>query len=57
MGHAAIENTTPFSFEHVFLADEEGRPLFVGLLQATYDIVEARTLVLAKTQVPPSITV
>ena len=36
MGHPAIENKTPFVFEPLFLADEEGRPLFVPIVKATY---------------------
>jgi hypothetical protein len=38
MGHPQIENPTPFLFEPLFLADEEGRPLLVGVLKATYDV-------------------
>jgi len=38
MGHPAVENATPFAFEPVFVADEEGRPLLVALVKGTYDI-------------------
>ncbi len=38
MGHPAIENPTPFALEPIFLSDEEGRPLFVPVLKATYAI-------------------
>lgn len=56
MGHATIENRTPFALETLFLADEEGRPLLVPLVQATYDIVAGRSLALAEKQPPPSLT-
>jgi hypothetical protein len=51
VGHPAIENGTPFAVEPLFLADEEGRPLLVPLVKATYAI-GARALVLADEQVP-----
>ena len=38
MGHPEIKNKTPFAVEVVFLTDEEGRPLWVPLIQATYRI-------------------
>jgi hypothetical protein len=49
MGHASIENETPFAFEALFLADEEGRPLLVTVIRATYSIA-GRQLVLAEPQ-------
>jgi hypothetical protein len=49
MGHPAVENGTPFAFEPVFLADEEGRPLFVPLVKASYDVT-VRGAVLAPEQ-------
>lgn len=55
MPHAAIKNSTPYACEHLFLADEEGRPLLVVLVQATFTILGARGLTLAERQVPPSI--
>src|SRR3954469_12006420 len=39
MGHPAIENETGFAFEPLFLADEEGRPIVVPVIKATYDIL------------------
>ena len=51
MGHASIENRTPFAFAEVYLADEEGRPVLVTVIRATYDIV-GRQLVLAEEQAP-----
>lgn len=38
MGHANVNNTTPFHFEPLFLQDEEMRPLFVGLVKAAFRI-------------------
>ena len=38
MGHADIRNRTPFAFAPMFLSDEDGRPLFVPLVQATYSV-------------------
>jgi hypothetical protein len=51
VGHPAIENGTPFAFEPLFLADEEGRPLLVPLVKATYAI-GARGPTLAAEQAP-----
>jgi hypothetical protein len=42
MPHPAVENLTPFAFEALFLADEEGRPLVVPIVKATYDIRDDR---------------
>jgi hypothetical protein len=52
MGHPTVENGAPFAFEPIFLADEEGRPLFVPTVKATWELA-ARGLVLAAEQVPP----
>ena len=38
MGHPVIDNPTPFAFEAVHLADEDGAPLAVLVSKATYDI-------------------
>jgi hypothetical protein len=51
MGHPEVENETPFTFEPLFLAEEEGRPLLVPVLKATYDI-KATGLALAEDQLP-----
>jgi hypothetical protein len=51
VGRGAIENGTPFAFEALFLADEDGRALFVPALKATYDISD-RGLALAEDQLP-----
>jgi hypothetical protein len=52
MGHPEIENKTQFAFEPLFLADEEGRLLFVPIVKATYVIQEGTSLSLAEKQVP-----
>src|SRR4051812_33790956 len=51
MGHPAVENASGFAFEALFLADEEGRPLIVPVLKATYDILPG-AVKLAEEQVP-----
>src|SRR5437016_2718537 len=51
MGQADVQNGTPFAFEALFLADEEGRPLLVPVVKATYEIA-ARGLTLAEEQIP-----
>lgn len=38
MGHPKIENQTPYHFEPIFVQDEVMRPLFVGLVKATFRI-------------------
>lgn len=54
MGHPAVENGTPFAFEPVFVADEEGRPLFVPVVKASYDLT-GRGIALALEQTPVSL--
>ena len=44
MAHAVIENETPYTCEHLFLRDEEGRMVLVVLVQATFAIVDAGRL-------------
>lgn len=51
MGHPDIKNGTPFVFEPIFIADEEGCPVLVPLVRATYDIADGG-LRLAEEQVP-----
>ncbi|WNG14151.1 DUF2169 domain-containing protein [Cystobacter fuscus] len=38
MSHPAIDNRTPFAFEPMLLMDEDGSPLLVPLVKATYTI-------------------
>src|SRR5262245_48631418 len=52
MGHAAIENRTPFVVLPLFVADEDGRPLVVTVVRATFRIDAARGLTLADEQMP-----
>jgi hypothetical protein len=52
MGHAKVENQTPFVFENLFLVDEEFRPLLVSLVKATLTIVPQGVCVRAEQQVP-----
>jgi hypothetical protein len=52
MGHPSIENHTPFTFEPLFLADEEMRPLLVPVVKATFEISPRGTLTLAEEQEP-----
>ncbi len=51
MGHPTLENETPFTFDMMGLADEEGRPLLLLVVKATYDFGDAG-LKLAEKQVP-----
>ena len=55
MGHPDIDNQTPYAFVPSFAMDEEGRPLLVALLQATYTIVPRLPLELAEEQEPPNL--
>lgn len=52
MGHPIVENTTPFAFESLFLADEEGRPLLVPVVKGTYTIHTHEGLAVAAKQEP-----
>lgn len=56
MGHPIIENKTCFAFEPLFLADEEGRPLLVPVIKATYEFGGHTGLHLAETQLPVNLT-
>lgn len=51
MGHPTLENETPFAFDMMGLADEEGRPLLLLVVKATYAFGESG-LDLADKQVP-----
>ncbi|WNG39581.1 DUF2169 domain-containing protein [Archangium violaceum] len=53
MGHPTIENKTPFAFDIMGLADEEGHPLLLLVVKATYTLGESG-LKLADEQVPVS---
>jgi hypothetical protein len=51
VGHPSVENATPYAFEPVFVADEEGRPLLVPVVKGTWDLSEAG-ITLAAEQAP-----
>jgi hypothetical protein len=51
MGHPTVVNETPFAFDIMGLADEEGRPLLLLVVKATYILGESG-LKLASEQVP-----
>jgi hypothetical protein len=50
MGHPEVENQTPFAFEALFIADEDGRPVLTPIIKATYSIGLDGTLELADDQ-------
>lgn len=52
MGHPELQNGSGLAFEPAFLADEEGRPLFVPIVKGTWRIVDGARLELAEEQVP-----
>ena len=52
MGHASIENRTPFAFEALHLCDEEMRPLLVPLVKGTFAIGKDGRCLPAEPQVP-----
>lgn len=51
MSHPSIENRTPCAYDSVFLADEEGYPVLVTLVRATY-VFAGHGLTLAEVQPP-----
>ncbi|HYO70463.1 MAG TPA: DUF2169 domain-containing protein, partial [Archangium sp.] len=51
MGHPTVENKTPFAFNFMGLVDEEGHPLLLLVVKATYALGNAG-LLLAREQVP-----
>jgi len=54
MGHAEVENLTPFPFQALFAADEDGRPLLVPIVKATFTIDPDGVLTIAEKQKPVS---
>jgi hypothetical protein len=55
MGQAAIENRTPFAFDSLCLANEDGQPLFVPVIKATYAVRTNGELVHSETQIPVNV--
>jgi hypothetical protein len=51
MGHAEIENKTPFAFEVMHLLDEEARPIVTALVKGTFQIDRGYCTV-AEKQIP-----
>ncbi len=51
MGHPGLENKTLFVCEPLFLTDEDGNPLLVVVIKATYAIIENSRLMLADEQI------
>jgi len=49
---ATIDNATPYVVGEAFLADEEGRLLYVPIVKASFDIVERKGLVRSEQQRP-----
>jgi hypothetical protein len=54
MSHAEVENHTPFAFQAMFATDEEGRPLLVPLVKATFALQPGGGLVMTEKQMPIS---
>jgi len=52
MGHPIVKNKTPFAFETLFLADENGQQLLVPVVKATYQIRVDGLLTIAENQTP-----
>lgn len=55
MGHAEIENQTPFELAPLFIADENGRPLLTTVVKATFAIVGA-SIKVADEQLPVNLS-
>jgi hypothetical protein len=51
VGQLTLENQTPFVAESLFLADEEGTPLLVAVVKASYALSD-KGLTLAEEQAP-----
>jgi hypothetical protein len=56
MGHAEVENHTPFAFQALFAVGEGGRPLLVPIVKATYAIKPEGSLTIAEKQTPVTST-
>lgn len=52
MPHPEIDNRTPFAFEPLFIADEDGRPILAPIVKATFDADAAGRVTLAEEQAP-----
>jgi hypothetical protein len=56
MPHPDLQNRTPFAFDALFVADEEGRPVVAPIVKATFDIAADGSLKLADEQLPVDFT-
>lgn len=52
MPHPEVDNRTPFAFEPLVVADEDGRPILVPIVKATFDVDTAGQVSIAEEQVP-----
>ncbi len=52
MGHAKIENLTPFAFAEALITEEDGRAVYVSTVQASYVLQVDCSLVVAEKQLP-----
>jgi hypothetical protein len=50
VAHADVDNRTPFAFQALFLADEDGQPVVVPVIKATFDILAGGSLDLSEEQ-------
>jgi hypothetical protein len=55
VGHPAIDNGTPFAVEPLFLTDEDGRPIVVPIIKATYEFDVQGNLRFGEEQVPVNV--
>lgn len=56
MAHPEVENNTPFEFEPLFAADEDGRPIVTTIIKGTFAIGSDSTLSLLDPQPPVDFT-
>jgi hypothetical protein len=52
MAHAEIDNQTPFAVTPLFISDEDGRPIVVPVIKATFDVSTRGDVTLGETQAP-----
>lgn len=50
MAYPEIDNRTPFAFAPLFIADEDGRPVVVPIVKATFDVSPRGEVTLGETQ-------
>ncbi len=56
MAHPEIDNQTPFAFEPLFITDEDGRPIVVPMVRATFEVGVRGEISLAEEQDPVNFT-